>query len=145
MAAGQIIIFNCFGEAMNLSVNGTSVGTIDAWNRNPGRPLYAPAALTVPRSINPAGGQFFNGNNQLIVDWAGEVFHCNVPIDGSRDPLVESLALFVFRPGYSLLNAYGVAIASGPLAQGPAVASAWAVSPDSGPSANQGGDDGEKP
>jgi hypothetical protein len=120
--AGQVIVFNCFSEPMTmLSVNGASVGTIDAWNTGASGLRYAPAGLAVPRAVNAAEQQFFDGNNEVIVDWMGEVFHFDVAIDGDQHPLVESLALFILRSGFSLLNGFGVQIAAGPLLVGPAV------------------------
>jgi hypothetical protein len=118
--AGQVSVFNCFSEQMTMfSVNDGDLGTIEAWNTAPGAMLYAPAGRAVPRSLNPASGQFYGGTNLVTIDWMGEIFHIEVAIDQNQHPLNESLALFILRSGYWLLNAFGVPISSGPLVVGP--------------------------
>jgi hypothetical protein len=121
MTVGTVVVFNCFSEPMTMfSVNGKSAGAIAAWGSGQGGLLYAPAGLAVPRALNAAKGQFFNGTNKILFDWQGETFHFDLPIDGSRYPLNESLALFVLRSGFTLLDAFGVMITNGPLVSGPA-------------------------
>lgn len=122
ISAGQVSVFNCFSEPLSLSVNGPSVGQIDAWNTGPGGLLFEPAGMAITRTIDPGqGGTFFNGTNQIIVDWMGEIFHVDVAVDGAQHPLRESLALMILRTSYSLLNAFGVVIVAGPLVEGPAL------------------------
>ncbi|HEU0097438.1 MAG TPA: hypothetical protein VFQ67_01560 [Allosphingosinicella sp.] len=140
MAVGHVVVFNCFSEPMTMfSVNGTNVGTIDAWNTESEGLLFAPAGLPVQRSLDRKGGLFFNGTNNLIVNWMGEYFHFDAKIESSRNPLIENLALIVLRSGFALLDSVGVTLVSGPLLEGPADAPAPII-PRSPPSPEKGGD-----
>jgi len=115
---GSVLVFNVFSEDMDLSANGRHVGgdpSIPAWSPGPTPPKYAPACLQVPRTLNQSdgGGKFFNGSNSIIASWSGEIGSFTVTIDGANDPLLEDLALYVFRLHYYLLNSVGKVIESG--------------------------------
>ncbi|WP_066720605.1 hypothetical protein [Sphingomonas pituitosa] len=116
--AGQVLVFNFFSEPLALSVNGCRVAEIDAWNSGQVGTQFQPAGTAILRTIDPdQRGSFFNGTNQIIVNWMGELFTFNVRIDGAQYPLVEDLALMVLRGSYALVDAFGATIASGLLEQ----------------------------
>jgi hypothetical protein len=115
---GSVFVFNVFSEDMDFSANGRHVGgdpSIPAWSPGPTPPKYSPSCLQVPRTLNQSdgGGKFCNGSNSIIVNWSGEIGSFTVAIDGGSDPLLEDLALYVFRLHYYLLNSVGKVIESG--------------------------------
>lgn len=121
-APGSVFVFNVFSEDMDqFSANGRQVGvdpSIPAWSSGPTPPKYTPFSLRVPRTLNKSDGpgKFFNGTNTIIVSWSGEGGSLNVTINGANDPLLEDLALYVFRRNFHLLNSVGEVIQSGTIA-----------------------------
>ncbi|ABD08120.1 hypothetical protein RPB_3424 [Rhodopseudomonas palustris HaA2] len=117
--AGSVFVFNVFSEDMDrFSANGSQVGgdpAIAAWSAGPAPARFTPGSLQVPRTLNPSDGpgKFFNGSNDIKVSWSGEIGACTVPIDGAKHPLLEDLALYVFRDNYYLIDSVGVLIESG--------------------------------
>jgi hypothetical protein len=114
--AGNVYVSNVNSESLDLSVNGmrTSGGTIPGWAQS-GTSKYQPGIQAVPRVLNASdgAGKFFNGNNNLALNWIDGMFFASIQIDGSQLPLNQDLLLFVTRNKWQLVNQYAFQIGSG--------------------------------
>jgi hypothetical protein len=113
---GNVYVFNVSGQDLSLSVNGmqTRGGPIAAWSQS-GAGKYQPSVQAVPRVLNASdgAGQFFNGNNSLMLQWPDGAFSAQVRLDGNALPLNQDVLLFVERNAWQLVNQYAVQIAGG--------------------------------
>lgn len=110
--AGSVYVMNLTSQDLNLSTNGMPirVGTISGWN-----PPYQPAMQAVPRTLNASDGpgNFFNGNNSLMLQWLDGLYFASIRIDGSQLPLNQDLILVITFNAWQLVNQFAVQVASG--------------------------------
>jgi hypothetical protein len=113
---GSVYVFNVFNETLTLSTNGNTVqaGDIPGWSDG-ATDKYRPNGIAVPRTLNATEGpgHFFNGTNQLTIQWVDGLFFAVVPLNGAAYPLIQDLLLFIDRTKWRLVNQYGSEVESG--------------------------------
>jgi len=118
LPAGNVYVFNVFSEDLVLGINGLqiSAGTIPGWSQS-GNTRYQPSGAAVPRVLNASDGpgNFFNGVNQLTLEWIDGLFVAQIKVDGAQFPLNQDLLVFVSRNQWQMVNQFGALVGNGPV------------------------------
>ena len=112
---GNVYVFNVFSETLNLATNGNEAGSLPGWST--GNPRYQPSSIPVARTLNASDGpgKFFNGRNDLVLQWDDGLFTASVLVNGSMIPLNQDLLLFLARTQWELVSQYGEVLQTGPV------------------------------
>ena len=112
--AGNVFVFNVCSEDLSVSANGLKAATINGWTPS-GTGQYQPNVAKVARMLNASdgAGNFFNGTNQLNLQYSNGEFVAQVQIDGQAYPLREDLLLFLGRNAWQMVTTWGILMNSG--------------------------------